>query len=99
MQRSLARVICQRPRREWGPTRTQTGATHAIDPGKFNRNVFTSEQKKQIARKLTDAMVDIEGGALRGVTWVTIQEVRSGNWAIGGQPLTTADVRALAAGG
>ena len=60
--------------------------------------VFTSAQKQQIVRKLTDAMVEIEGEALRGVTWVTIQEVRSGDWAIGGQPLTTADVKALAAG-
>ncbi len=59
--------------------------------------VFTPAQKQQIVRKLTDAMVEIEGEALRGVTWVTIQEVRSGDWAIGGQPLTTADVKALAA--
>jgi 4-oxalocrotonate tautomerase len=58
--------------------------------------VFTPEQKQQIVRKLTDAMVEIEGEALRGVTWVTIQEVRSGEWGIGGQPLTTADVKALA---
>jgi len=58
--------------------------------------VFTPEQKQQIVQKLTDAMVEIEGEALRGVTWVTIQEVRSGEWGIGGQPLTTADVKALA---
>ena len=60
--------------------------------------VFTPAQKKQIVQKLTDAMVEIEGEAMRGVTWVTIQEVRSGQWGIGGQPLTTADVKALAAG-
>jgi 4-oxalocrotonate tautomerase len=29
---------------------------------------------------------------------VVIDEVRSGSWGIGGQPLTTADVQALAAG-
>jgi 4-oxalocrotonate tautomerase len=60
--------------------------------------VFTPEQKRQIIKKLTDAMVEVEGEAMRGVTWVTIQEVRSGEWGIGGQPLTTADVKALAAG-
>ena len=60
--------------------------------------VFTPEQKQQIIHKLTDAMVEIEGEALRGVTWVTIQEVRSGDWGIGGQPLTTAAVKAMAAG-
>lgn len=60
-------------------------------------NVFTPEQKQQIVHKLTDAMVEVEGEAMRGVTWVTIQEVRSGEWGIGGQPMTTADVKALAA--
>jgi 4-oxalocrotonate tautomerase len=59
--------------------------------------VFTPEQKRQIIKKLTDAMVEVEGEAMRGVTWVTIQEVRSGEWGIGGQPPTTADVKALAA--
>lgn len=60
-------------------------------------DVFTLEQKQQIIHKLTDAMVEVEGEALRGVTWVTIQDVPSGTWGIGGQPLTTAAVKALAA--
>jgi len=64
---------------------------------KLIEGVFSPEQKQQIVRKLTDAMVSIEGEAMRGVTWNVIEEVKSGNWAIGGQPLTTADVKALAA--
>jgi len=60
--------------------------------------VFTSTQKKEIITKLTDAMVSIEGEHMRAVTWVLIEEVRSGEWGIGGNALTTADVRALAAG-
>lgn len=60
--------------------------------------VFSPEQKRQIIKGITDAMVEIEGESMRGVTWVTIQEVHSGDWGIGGQPLTTADVKALAAG-
>lgn len=60
--------------------------------------VFTPEQKQQIIHKLTDAMVEVEGEALRGVTWVTIHEVRSGEWGIGGQSLTTEAVKTLAAG-
>jgi 4-oxalocrotonate tautomerase len=43
-------------------------------------------------------MVDIEGENMRQVTWVLVEEVKSGHWAIGGQPLATADVKALAAG-
>jgi 4-oxalocrotonate tautomerase len=64
---------------------------------KLIEGVFSSEQKQQIVRRLTDAMVSIEGEAMRGVTWTVIEEVKSGDWAIGGQPLTTADVKALAA--
>jgi hypothetical protein len=33
-------------------------------------NVFNAEQKSQMIRKLTDAMVSIEGENMRGVTWV-----------------------------
>lgn len=61
-------------------------------------NVFTPEQKRQMIQKLTDAMVSIEGENMRGVTWVKIHEVASGDWAIGGKPLTTEDVHRLAAG-
>jgi 4-oxalocrotonate tautomerase len=58
--------------------------------------VFTTAQKQQMVRKLTDAMVAIEGENLRPVTWVVIEEVKSGDWGVGGTPLTTQDVRALA---
>ena len=60
--------------------------------------VFTPAQKQEIIRKLTDAMVSIEGENMRSVTWVVIDEVKSGDWGIGGKPLTTSDVKALAAG-
>ena len=35
---------------------------------------------------------------MRGVTWVKISEVASGEWGIGGQALTTEAVKELAAG-
>jgi 4-oxalocrotonate tautomerase len=57
--------------------------------------VFDRDQKQQMIRKVTDAMVCIEGEAMRGVTWVRVHEVASGEWAIGGKALTTADVKAL----
>jgi 4-oxalocrotonate tautomerase len=61
-------------------------------------NVFTPEQKQQMARDLTEAMVAIEGERMRGVTWCVIEEVKSGDWAIGGRPVTTEAVHALARG-
>jgi len=59
------------------------------------RGVFNDAQKKEMIEKVTEAMVGIEGEPMRGVTWVRIQEVASGEWAIGGKPLSTADVKAL----
>lgn len=60
--------------------------------------VFTNEQKREIVKKLTDTMVAIEGEALRPYTVVLFEEVASGAWGVGGNALTTADVKALAAG-
>jgi len=65
---------------------------------KLIEGVFTAEQKQEMIRKLTDTMVSIEGEAMRSVTWVVVEEVKSGDWGIGGNPLTTGDVKALAAG-
>jgi len=62
------------------------------------KGVFTPEQKSQMITRLTDAMVSIEGENMRGVTWVKVDEIDSGDWGIGGQPLTTEAVVALAAG-
>lgn len=59
--------------------------------------VFSPEKKKELISRVTEAMVSVEGEAMRGVTWVRVKEVRSGDWAIGGQCLTVADVRAMAA--
>jgi 4-oxalocrotonate tautomerase len=54
-------------------------------------------QKRAMVEKLTDAMVAVEGENLRPVTWVVIEEVQGGDWAIGGKPLAARDVKALAA--
>lgn len=65
---------------------------------KLIEGVFTPEQKREMVTRLTETMVAIEGENMRPVTWVVVEEVASGEWGIGGQPLTTADVKALAAG-
>ena len=49
-------------------------------------------------RTLAETMVGIEGEAMRGVTWVTIDEVESGDWGIGGQPISAEYVKQLQAG-
>jgi 4-oxalocrotonate tautomerase len=64
---------------------------------KLTEGVFSDAQKQEMIRKVTDAMVSIEGEPMREVTWVVIEEVKSGSWGIGGRPLTTGDIKALAA--
>jgi 4-oxalocrotonate tautomerase len=65
---------------------------------KLIEGVLDSDQKREIIENVTEAMIEIEGENMRGVTWVVVDEVKSGDWGIGGQALTTEAVRALAAG-
>jgi 4-oxalocrotonate tautomerase len=65
---------------------------------KVIEGVFTEAQKREMVSRLTDAMVSIEGENMRPVTWVIVEEVKGGDWGIGGKALTAADVKALAAG-
>ena len=56
--------------------------------------VFDDDQKQRMIRDVTEAMVGVEGEAMRGVTWVRVQEIASGEWAIGGKPMTVEAVKA-----
>lgn len=64
---------------------------------KVIEGVFTAEQKREIAERLSETMIDIEGESMREVTMVVIDETKSEDWAIGGRCLSTEDVHALAA--
>jgi 4-oxalocrotonate tautomerase len=65
---------------------------------KLIEGVLSDSQKQEIITKVTDAMVSIEGENLRPVTWVVLEEVKSGDWGIGGKGYTTEDVKKIAAG-
>lgn len=58
-------------------------------------DVFSEAQKHQMIRKLTDAMVSIDGENLRSLTWVVIEEIKDGNLGIGGKPLSSESAREL----
>ena len=66
---------------------------------KLIKGVFDDNQKQEMLTRLTETMVDIEGEAMRPVTWVVVEEVNSGEWGIGGKGLTTQDVKDLQASG
>lgn len=59
------------------------------------KDVFTTAQKHDLIDKVTEAMIEVEGEALRPVTWVRIKEVEQGDWAVGGQRLNAATVHAM----
>ena len=65
---------------------------------KLIEGVFDAEEKHAMIDKLTEAMVEIEGENMREVTWVFIEESKSGDWAVGGKLLTTEHVRSVKEG-
>lgn len=65
---------------------------------KMIEGVFSAQQKQEMVRKLTDTMVSIEGENLRHVTVVILEEIKSGDWGIGGMPITTTAAKDIQAG-
>ncbi|HVA73241.1 MAG TPA: 4-oxalocrotonate tautomerase family protein [Acidimicrobiales bacterium] len=65
---------------------------------KVMEGVLTTEQKQKIARGMTDVFADVVGSRARSVTWVVIQDVASGEWTMGGDPITTEGVKELLSG-
>jgi 4-oxalocrotonate tautomerase len=62
---------------------------------KIFENELTGEQKRQLIEKITDSVTSVVDDKLREVTWVVIEEIKSGNWGVGGKALTLEDVKAL----
>jgi 4-oxalocrotonate tautomerase len=55
------------------------------------KGVFTPDEKKEMIARVTEAMVSVEGEAMRPVTWVRLNEVD--HWAVGGLLLNPGIVR------
>ena len=64
---------------------------------KVFENEFSHQQHTGIIEAVTDAMVSFTGESIRPHTWVVLEEIKSGNWGIGGSALGLTDVRALQA--
>jgi 4-oxalocrotonate tautomerase len=64
---------------------------------KVIEGVFSGDEKQRMIQKVTEAMVSVEGENLREKTVVILEEVKSGDWGIGGKTLTTDDVKQLRA--
>jgi 4-oxalocrotonate tautomerase len=61
-------------------------------------NAITPEQKQELITRITDAVVSIYGENMRPYTWVLVDEVKSGQFGVGGHGFTTEEVRAAMVG-
>ena len=59
---------------------------------------LSQEQSKDLINKITDAVTEVTSEKLRDVTWVIINEVKSGHWGVGGNALGLDDVKSIMAG-
>jgi 4-oxalocrotonate tautomerase len=56
---------------------------------KLVKNALSAEQKQLMLRRVTDAVVSVEGEALRpGVSVLLEESVNDGEWSVGGNMLT-----------
>ncbi len=49
--------------------------------------------------KITDVVAEVTSEKLRDVTWVIIEEVKDGQWGVGGNALGLDDVKKIMADG
>lgn len=62
---------------------------------KVIEGVFNDAEKQQMIEKVTEALIAVEGESLRDKTVVIVEETKSGDWGVGGRPLTTQQVKQL----
>ena len=65
---------------------------------KVFENELNQEQSTDLINKITNAVTDVTSEKLRNVTWVIIDEVKSGHWGVGGNALGLDDVKNTIAG-
>ncbi len=58
---------------------------------------LSQEQSRDLINKITNAVTDVTSEKLRDMTWVVVDEVKSGYWGVGGHALGLDDVKKLIA--
>lgn len=53
---------------------------------KLIEGCVTPAQKRDLITHLTDAFASVIGENIRPITWVILEEVKNGDWGIGGEP-------------
>jgi 4-oxalocrotonate tautomerase len=70
-------------------------AIHGVDHDEVYRGRLLARPEKRLIADITQAVLAIGGDVRRGITTVILEEVRSGDWAVGGQAFNTDDVLSL----
>ena len=60
---------------------------------------LSEEQSNELIYGITDVVTEVTSDKLRDVTWVMINEVKSGHWGVAGNTLGLDDVKKLRASG
>ncbi len=60
---------------------------------KVIEGAFSEQQKKQVIEKVTDTIASIEGSTMRRLTWVILEEMKAGEWAIEGKAMDAYDIQ------
>jgi len=66
---------------------------------KVFKDELSADQSKKLIGKITDAVTEVTSEKLRDVTWVIIEEVKDGQWGVGGKAIGLDDVKKIIAGG
>lgn len=61
------------------------------------RDAFSADQKRELLHRVTEAVVAVEGEAMRALTCVRIKEFEDRECALGGQPLSADELHRMAA--
>ncbi len=64
---------------------------------KVFKDELSQIQSKELISKITDAVTEVTSDRLRGVTWVIIDEIKDGQWGVGGKALGLDDVKRIMA--
>ncbi len=62
---------------------------------KIFEDELTQEQAKDLIQKITNAVTEVTSEKLLDVTWVVINEIKSGHWGVAGNTLGLSDVKKI----
>ena len=66
---------------------------------KVFKDELSADQSRDLIGKITDAITEVTSEKLRDVTWIVIEEVKDGQWGVGGNAIGLDDVKNIIAGG